>query len=258
MTNRKIEDNLGLLSDLQSFDKNAFIGDDKFSQELCNLVLAFALIWNDNKNLSLLIDHMQSVTPSDVQFDNPKDMPREPLRGEIAGVKMFVEKQFIALMHELFKVIKESKEIINSTDFESVKSQIPPPYRAKWNEIYEAATTKAPNKSSLGKILPMTRHKIAYHYDVGEIIKGYRKKFMDTDELPLISRGNTMGSTRYYFADGAAQEYYRSFIKNFSEEDYYKSFNGLRTALNAGLKGVIEAFIQKRSPWRRFTDNSSE
>jgi hypothetical protein len=41
MTNRKIEDNLGLLSDLQSFDKNAFIGDDKFSQELCNLILAF-------------------------------------------------------------------------------------------------------------------------------------------------------------------------------------------------------------------------
>ena len=120
MTNNIIEENLSLLSDLQSFDKEAFIGDDKFSQELCNLILTFAVIWNDNKSLSLYIDHMQAVTPTNVTVVNPNDMPREPLRGEVAGVKLFIEKQFIALMHELFKVIKESKGIINSPIFESI------------------------------------------------------------------------------------------------------------------------------------------
>jgi hypothetical protein len=46
MTNRKIEDNLGLLSDLQSFDKNAFIGNDDFSQDTCNLILALLKTMN--------------------------------------------------------------------------------------------------------------------------------------------------------------------------------------------------------------------
>ena len=64
---RKIEENLGLLSDLQSFNKKAFIGDDKFSQDVCNIILAFAHIWNDDKSFALYLDHVQTRKPTAVK-----------------------------------------------------------------------------------------------------------------------------------------------------------------------------------------------
>jgi hypothetical protein len=74
MTSRKIEENLGLLSDLQSFDKNAFIGNDDFSQDMCNLILAFAPIWNDNKSFSLYSDQIETAKPTDVKIENPQNV----------------------------------------------------------------------------------------------------------------------------------------------------------------------------------------
>jgi hypothetical protein len=252
MPSRKIEENFGRVSDLQSFDKNAFIGDDKFSQETCSLILAFALIWNDHKSLALYLDHIQTTKPTDIQVENPEDMPRTPIWGEIGGVTMFIDKQLTALVHELFVLIKKSQDIIKSNEFRAIVSQMHPIYRANWNELIKVATSKTTSQSQLGNILPRTRNTIAFHYDMGEIYKGYQKKFLGNDEKPLISRGNDMSKTRYYFADGSAQDYYRSIIKT----DFYKNINELRSALNSGLKGIIETFIQKRSAWRTFKDIS--
>ena len=51
-----IEKSLSELKPLDSFDKEAFIGDDEYSQELCNFILALALIWNDLKNLMVFLE----------------------------------------------------------------------------------------------------------------------------------------------------------------------------------------------------------
>ena len=60
-----IEESLNNLNPLESFDKQVFISDDKYSQELCNFILALSLIWNDTKNLLLYYEYLKSLEPFD-------------------------------------------------------------------------------------------------------------------------------------------------------------------------------------------------
>ena len=51
-----------------------FIGNDDFSQDMCNLILAFAPIWNDNKSFSLYSDQIETAKPTDVKIENPQNV----------------------------------------------------------------------------------------------------------------------------------------------------------------------------------------
>jgi hypothetical protein len=54
----------------------------------------------------------------------------------------------------------------------------------------------------------MARNKVAFHYDPKEISRGYRIMFFERDAgPPSVSRGDAMESTRFYFADAAAEQY---------------------------------------------------
>jgi hypothetical protein len=63
---KMIEESLKNLNPLESFNKNAFIADEKYEQELCNFILALALVWNDTKNLLLYYEYLKSLEPLDV------------------------------------------------------------------------------------------------------------------------------------------------------------------------------------------------
>jgi hypothetical protein len=240
------------LSPLETFDKDVFKSDSKYSQELCNFVLTLALIWNDNKNLNVYNDFIEAAKPKGVEFVNPKEMPITTLWGELSGHLIYLEKMQIALIHELCEVIKNSKNVLVTQIFNEIVKQRQKIVRESWRTIVDFANGASKFKSPFGNALFMIRNKIANHYDPKEIYKGYVKKFSNPDTIPFISRGSAMCEHRFYFADAAAQEYYRSFQDNIHQEIFYKNFNIIRNNLNLSIAGIVQGFIQKRSPWRKY------
>lgn len=246
-----IEKSLAALKPLESFDKEVFIGNDEYSQEFCNFILTLSLIWNDLKNLMVFLEHVRSIEPKDIIIDHPKDMPITPLWGEISGVKIHIEKLFIALMFELFKLINECNGIIESKSFNVIYKQMSRNSRFARDILFKYARGKAQPKTDLGKALLMVRHKIANHYDKNEIFKGYKRKFMTHENTPYISRGNNMLEQRFYFADAAAQDYYLNFQEKVTADEFYKNVNLIKDSINFAIKDVVEKYIQKRSAWKK-------
>lgn len=251
-----IEKSLSSLNPLETFKKEVFVGDDKYSQDLCNFVLTLSLIWNDTKNIALYLLYINSLKQNDKKFISPEDMPISPCWGEIAGIETYTEKLFIALIHELFNLIRKSKNVIESDCFNIILKQLHKSCRESWQVIINYAFGKADSNTPFGKALLMVRNKIANHYDKDEIFKGYQKKFINTSNDPCISRGNKMLEQRFYFADASAQEYYRSHQQRVSVEEFYKNIYIIRDSINLAIQNLVETFIQKRSPWKQIKQNS--
>ena len=57
----------------------------------------------------LFYEYLQSLKPKDKDFNDPKDMPIVPIWGEISGIEIYLEKSLIAVIHELFILIKKFK-----------------------------------------------------------------------------------------------------------------------------------------------------
>lgn len=242
------------LKELETFNKNVFVEDEKHSQEYCNFILALALIWNDNKDLNLYFDFVHAAKPREKSSGKIAELSITSLWGEIAGHQIHLEKLLVALVHELFKLIRESNEILSSPSFKQMLSQVQRTNREAWGTIVEFANGKAESKTPFGKALLMIRHKIANHYEPKEIYKGYKTKFLEHDNIPFISRGYNMPEHRFYFADAAAQEYYRPFQEALPEKDYYTTLNLIRQSLNIALVGIVERFIQEHSAWKKYHD----
>ncbi len=170
--------------------------------------------------------------------------------GETSRIKNYVEKMLIALIHELFNLIRDSKDVVESERFIEIIKHVRAQNRELWGIIIHYANEGADNKTPLGKAFLMIRNKIASHYDKDKLFKGYRRKFIDIENKPLISRGNQMSEQRFYFADAAAQEYYRSLQEKVSADVFQNNFNLILDSINQSIKNIVETFIQMRSGWQ--------
>lgn len=247
-----IEESIESLSPLETFDKNTFIGDAKFDQNLCNFILTLSLIWNDTKNVLLFIEEITEIKcKKNKIITRIEDTPIEPFWGEISGLETYLEKSLIALIHELFELVRDSKAVIESPIFLSIKKKMTKEFRESWNSVEASAYGMGDKKQPLGKALMMVRNKIANHYDKKEIQKGYRRKFIDGDLTPYVSRGKNMAAKRYYFSDAAAQEYYRLTHAGVNDVEYYTHINLIKSDIRKGIQNLVDTFIQMRSSWRR-------
>jgi len=182
-----LEENISHLNGLETFDKNVFIEDNLYKQDICNFILALSLIWNDIKNLSLFYEQIKSIEPKGITIKTPDDMPIIPFFGEISGFKVHIEKLLIAVIHELFNLIRNSKDIIESTCFQYICKQLHKNCRGSWQTILKYTFGGADKKTPLGKALLMVRHKIANHYDKDELFKGYKRKFIDNNNIGVCT-----------------------------------------------------------------------
>ena len=245
-----IAKSLSSLSPLETFNKEAFVGNHEYSQDLCDFILALSLVWNDIKNIMLFYGYLDSLKPNDKEFSE-KNMPIMPIWGEISGFEIYLEKSLIAVIHELFFLIKNSKDIVESNCFKTIYKQLHKDCRESWEIIISYAFGGADSKTPLGKALLMVRHKIANHYDKNEIFKGYKKKFLLKSNIPYISRGNRMLEKRFYFADAAAQEYYKSQQEKVTSGEFLKNIDLIKNSINLAIQNLVETFIQKRSAWKK-------
>jgi len=246
-----IQESLSKLNPLETFNKKSFIGDKEFNQDLCDFVLSLSLIWNDFKNLMLYLLYVRSLEPSNVSFNKPDDMPVSPIWGEISGTKIYIEKLLIALIHELFELIRESRDVVESVCFKKILRKLHKNNKKAWQIVLDYAHEGADSRTQLGKAILMVRHKITNHYDKRELFKGYSRKFIEGDTIPYISRGGSMLSQRFYFADASAQEYYRSFQEPMEYDKFYDNIKLITNSLIFSIKNIVETFIQMRSAWEK-------
>lgn len=140
------------LAQLETFDTTAFQADQQTPQNLCNFVLALALIYNDCKDTigaHVMLEHSK-----------PEGVFRvSRVWGAYSGIDLHLLRLFISLLHELFSLIRENKEVLKHKLFVQVVRQLRANARKDWRELVDVALGATP-KSDLGRILLLIRNKV--------------------------------------------------------------------------------------------------
>jgi hypothetical protein len=117
---------------LETFDPAAFEGNDKIPQELCNFVLALALIYNDCKNMTYAATLLKECKSA----ANPE---KTAVWGTYAGTDRHLFRLMISAVHELFNLIKDHEDVLSHEFFVRVIKQHNPTSRESWVSLTLAA-----------------------------------------------------------------------------------------------------------------------
>lgn len=229
------------LAKLETFDPLAFQADETVSKELCNFILALALIFNDCKNLIYVYLVIADSRPEG-KFE------RNRLWGAFSGVQFHIFRDLVGLLHELFKLIRDNESLLQQSFFKSVIRQIDKPAKEAWYTVAAVALGNKPS-DGLGKRLSLVRNNISFHYGGKAIFRGYRHHFLEPghlDERAFISRGHSMQESRFYFADAAAIGYLRSIAGRDNLEELIGNISNLLEPVNHSLFAIVTTYIQKR------------
>jgi hypothetical protein len=230
------------LAQLESFGPEAFRGTADVSQDLCNFVLALALVYNDCKDAIYANTVLAGSTPA-----GPPARTRA--WGATAGAQFHTFRAIAGLLHELLRLIDDSKALLNDQFFVSVVKGLPAPSREAWQALGDVAGGIAPT-NQLGKKLLLLRNKVFFHYDPKAIFAGYTRFFLESMRLQdraYVSRGDTMRSTRLYFADAAAEGYLYHLVGSPAQANEFKAdLRDVLDKVNNGLMVLVLNFIQRR------------
>lgn len=234
-------ENLYDLARLESFDPDAFRGDDNVPQGVCNFVLTLALVFNDFRDLVHLHNFLLSKKPSGAFKINRH-------WGSYNGAWFHSIRLMVALIHEILNLLHTNQKTLAHPFFEAVLKQIPREAREHWSALVQAAQGKQVD-TLVGKFALLIRNKLVFHYDPKEIFTGYSRFFSSHRtgaESAFLSRGASMSQTRYFFADAAAQGYLTRDIQDRIAEDLVTELMAIMPGLGYSLMSVIHHFIQKR------------
>jgi hypothetical protein len=239
------DERIAQLGILETFDPGAFRADANYPQELCDFILALGLAYNDLRDLILAHILVREALPPDPKRPTPR-------LGEVAGIQAHLNRLMAALIHELSKLIENNAPSIEQPAFQALVRQLPRPARQAWLSLVNA-TQQDTATDDLSRLLLFARHKIAYHYDAREIGRGYRRAFIeDQARKPFVSRGTSMGTNRFYFADAAADTYLRTSAGKEVTQDFLAAKLDIFNDINHALRELVGLFINARGfPFRR-------
>ena len=230
-----------MLAALETFDPEAFRGDDKVPQAVCNFVLTLALIYNDCKDAIYASVALAASKP-----EGPIQKTR--VRGAFAGAQLHAFRAIVGLMHELFGLIRANDEVLHHDFFVSLLQQVQPKSREAWKALVDVARGATPT-DTFGKRLLLIRNKLFFHYDPKAIFIGYTEHFHGPrrhDERAYLSRGQSMRATRFFFADAAATGYLNSVMGSETVDALAQDLEEVVDSINYGLMLIVGRFIQRR------------
>ena len=230
-----------MLAALETFDPEAFRGDDRVPQAVCSFVLALALIYNDCKDAIYAHVALAASTP-----DGPPR--RSKVWGAISGAQQHAFRGFAGLLHELFGLIRENGDVLRHDVFVSLVQHLPSPSREAWVALVNVASDATPT-DKLGRRLLRLRNKVLSHYDPKAIFTGYTEHFLGPekrDDRAYVSRGASMRATRFFFADAAATGYLRSVVGSEDTTTLMEELAEIIDRINYGLMMIVGTFIQRR------------
>jgi hypothetical protein len=230
------------LAPLETFDPAAFREDTSVPQELCNFVLALALIFNDCKDAVYAHVVLAGLKPERRQ--------RSRLWGAVAGAQLHADRAVAGVVHELFELIRanDTGDVIRHPFFVSLVQNLPASSREGWAALTAVARGDQPT-DPFGKRLMLLRHKVSFHYDAKALFAGYTQHFLGPsreDERAYISRGNSMRESRFFFADAAATGYFSHLIGPENRVALTERLADTIERINHSLMMIVGAFILRR------------
>lgn len=235
-----LSEHFSKLATLQYFDPKAFQADSTVSKDVCGFVLSLALIYNDIKNIQLFMEILKKSKPTGI-FEERKDW------GEYNALLNFLDRVTIGSLHELFRLIKNNKGVLEDKIFKEIIKSINKDAKKSWQALVDTSFKKI-SDNKLAKDLMFIRNKVSFHYDPKAIIKGYEHFYKNIKEMDkaYISRGKNMLETRFYFADAAAESYMQSLYGIADMSLFFKSIGNNLKKLDKTIWYIINNFIAQR------------
>ncbi|HEU4501767.1 MAG TPA: hypothetical protein VFR82_08960 [Nitrospira sp.] len=228
------------LADLETFDPDAFVGDDAVPQSVCNFVLSLALIFNDLRDLYYANFLVGGCKPTGSVLKNKQ-------WGYYSGLYLHIVRLILSAIHELLNLIEKQRADMDHPIFADVLKALPKDKRKEWFDVVGIALGKSSADSRLEKLLLRIRNNVSFHYDAKALYGGFRHHFLvhQPEERAYVSRGNTVQSTRFYFADAAVDGLLNE-ISGTNGPDLAASFEKLIDGVYQPVMLIISGFIQKR------------
>lgn len=227
-----------LLGELHEFPADCFFSENSSEQIVCDFVLVLALAFNDIHNVMWARGQIQQVTKG-------KTHQISPAWGQIAGFDWYTWRIIGGIFNELLKMINKNEEVFGQPLWQKLVNKLSKEDQSNWNDICLLANEKMTD-GDLKKTLERYRNNITFHYyEAGKPLRKGLKNYKQSAQFKgcLISIGDNMVKTRFYFADAAAEHYMDS-VKDRHEFD--RELAGPAGKLVRILKHIVERFIYLR------------
>jgi hypothetical protein len=235
------------LAPLEKFDVSAFIADDTATQGSCDFVLALAVVFNDIKDLVLAENLLLSVWPENATSATPEC-------GSAAGLHLHFFRLLFGVLHELLNLIRQEAGAQANPMFRKVIRLLPKRQAKAWAALVTASKITTSADPDV-KYLLLARNKVAYHYERKAIGQGYRRAFASTNETTFVSRGSSIETSRFYFADRAVQSYLQQIFGDNQLENYFLQKPKLIAEIAGALHAIVTKFVEGRGfAWNQAAD----
>jgi hypothetical protein len=90
---------------------------------------------------------------------------------------------------------------------------------------------------------------MVFHYDPKGIFAGLKRQFLTStrsQDRAIISRGLSMGASRFFFADAAVEGYFQEIVGKGEIGQLSMKVRDVVDSLNFALLGLVDRFIQQR------------
>jgi hypothetical protein len=241
------------LASLESFDPEALRANEEFSKDACDFVIALAVAHNDFNDIVYAIRLLNSVA-------TPRQNCRSRAWGMHCGISTHLMKARAALFYEIAQLIRDNVHVLSQPGFERVVNSMPRVQRDYWTKVVKASTDPRFRNTPLGKLLGSLRDKTASHYDSATIGIEFRRRFFDRakpGEIPIVSRGNDMLTSRFYFADALVETMVDRLEPGESMESFKQGSHPIFNQTDSAIFHLVTRFINARSNWRAFEEENS-
>jgi hypothetical protein len=229
------------LAPLEGLDPKSLVRGDQ--DRVGELMLGLALAFDDLKDIAYLV-HQKSTLIEQARADT---LARY---GQFSGMQKHLARWLCGMAHEILELLSKSKSAVESPEFQALIKPLLKEYRDDWQILWDAARgVDAPQKTDrLGYVLKRARNNLAFHYAPRALRDGYRAHFSSGkphSEQAVISLGDNMEATRFYYADAAAEAYLEDVLGMSGEQ-----WTELARRLNRVLYALLRQFIDARAPGR--------
>lgn len=239
------DDKVAKLAPMEEFAKEAFVAHPPdYPDSVCRLILTLAVVHNDMNDIDFAITLLKNKTPQ-LPVSETLDWALHN------GIGLHLARQKIGLVHELLRLIRENLNAVGQPAFAKLTRGLSKRNRGAWEEVLEAAGGKA-RDTPLGKFLAHCRDKTAGHYDAKVHYASYLNRFADSSMRPLISRGNSMYTTRFHFADAAAEHILFGGSSGSQANTFLFGGSTLPDSINLALFFLVTGFVTMRGfAWKK-------
>lgn len=243
------------LAPLQSFTAAEFFRAD--NQDLAEFMLMAALVFNDLIDVAKAEEAVLKTDPSGVPTRTNPDREEQathapsvptPELGQYAGRRVHIQRVMLALLNEAMELVAKHGHLFESEQFKSCVKRMPGFAREAWNAVVAAAQGHGPDQKAdrtLRAVLAKVRANVAFHYYQPRGLGSGMSEFAaDGIVKAYVSLGRNGESSRYYFADAAAQRFVDSALKA-SVLEYAFLVEQVVNVADA-FRLLVEAYLRER------------